>query len=212
DRQALDSATDILSLSLNLAGAAVGSATTKTILAAIAAGVTGSRAIIERDYYYEKTVPALVAQMNVSRKQALIPILQGIGQTIDQYSIANALDDLNTYYCAGTFTGAINAIQANAATTDASVSEQIADLTKIPQSVIDFKKKVLAWVNANRNEATKLNDVKAALAELGDTTSTATMDIGAATTELHRWILINVTTQDQLTKAQKALSDNHIEL
>src|SRR5437867_862376 len=52
EKQFLDSATDILALSLNLAGTATGGAAAKTILAAMAGGVTGSRSVIDKRYFY----------------------------------------------------------------------------------------------------------------------------------------------------------------
>ena len=64
ERQLLDSAAGMLELGLNLAGTAVAAAGTKTILSAIAAGVTGSKEIVDKNYFFEKTIPALVGQMN----------------------------------------------------------------------------------------------------------------------------------------------------
>lgn len=54
DRQLLDTAADMLVLGLSLAGTSVVGAGTKTLLAAIAAGVTGSKQIIDKNYYFEK--------------------------------------------------------------------------------------------------------------------------------------------------------------
>ena len=122
DKQLLDSATDILVLSLNIAGAAVSAAGTKTVLAAIAAGVTGSKVVIDKNFYYEKTVPALVGAMNASRKQKLAAILEGMTKDLDEYNFAQAVTDLHEYYFAGTFLGAIQAIQ-----TDSGAKEQVQD-------------------------------------------------------------------------------------
>jgi hypothetical protein len=191
DRQLLDSATDILSLSLNLAGASVSSAATKTVLAAIAAGVTGSRAVVERDFYYDKTVPALVAQMNADRKQALIPILQGMKLPIDQYSIANALDDINTYFNAGTFAAAITGIQSNATTQDKAAQKQIRDMSQIPPNAFDLSNAVEIWLEKNTDES-QVDRVKQALKDLGDKTDTSTMKMAATGTELKIFIANNV--------------------
>ena len=125
EKQFLDTACDILALSLNLAGTSVGSAQAKTILAAIAAGVTGSKVVVDKNFYYEKTIPALMAAMNAQRKQALIPIIQGVATTnIAEYPFEQAISDLQSYYFAGTFLGAIQAIQ-----TDAGVKETAAQNT-----------------------------------------------------------------------------------
>ena len=131
ERQLLDSAADMLSLGLSLAGASVATAGTKTLLAAIAAGVTGSKQVIDKNYYFEKTIPALVGQMNAERKKALIPILTGIKASLEDYPFAQAVTDLHNYYHAGTFVGAIQAIQADAGTKEQRQDDVIARLTPL---------------------------------------------------------------------------------
>jgi len=130
ERQLLDSAVAMLSLGLNLAGASVAASGTKTILAAVAAGVTGSKEVIDKNYFFEKTIPALVAQMNADRKKALIPLLEGMRGTPDEYSFAQAVTDLHNYYFAGTFTGAIQTIQADAGTKESKADLDISKLRK----------------------------------------------------------------------------------
>ena len=122
EKQFVDSATDILVMSLNLAGASVDSTSVKTALAAISAGVTGSKIAIDKYYYYEKTIAALIAAMNAQRKQALQSLIEGMDKDLQQYPFETALADLDNYYYAGTFMAAIQAIQV-----DAGVKEQKAD-------------------------------------------------------------------------------------
>lgn len=123
DKQLLDSAVDILGIGLNIAGVSFNSAATKTALAAAAAGVTGSKATIEKNFYFEETIPALVAAMNAQRKKVLARILEGMAQKdIKDYPFEQAVTDLHSYYFAGTFIGAIHVIQ-----TDAGVKEQKED-------------------------------------------------------------------------------------
>jgi hypothetical protein len=122
DKQLLDSSVDILGIGLNIAGVSFDSAATKTALAGIAAGVSGSKAVIDKNYYFEKTIPALIAAMNAQRKKALVPILDGVQKDISDYTFEEAVTDLHNYYFAGTFIGAIQVIQA-----DAGVKEQAQD-------------------------------------------------------------------------------------
>jgi hypothetical protein len=139
ERQLLDSATAMLSLGLNLAGATVPAAGTKTILAAIASGVTGSKEVIDKNYYFEKTLPALVGQMNAERKKALIPLLEGMQASLEDYPFAQAVTDLHNYYSAGTFAGAIQAIQAEAGAMEKRQDEIIARLVPLTRAQIDAK-------------------------------------------------------------------------
>ena len=59
EKQFLDTATDVLIMSLNLAATAAGGEGTKVVLSAISAGVAGSKTSIDKHYFYEKTVPRL---------------------------------------------------------------------------------------------------------------------------------------------------------
>lgn len=139
DKQLLDSAAAMLTLGLNLAGTAVGAAGTKTVLAAIAAGVTGSKEVVDQNYYFEKTVPALVAQMNAERKKALIPILVGSRQPLDDYPFAQVVTDLHNYYFAGTYIGALQAIQGDAGAKEQRQDQIIARLVPVSETDIVTK-------------------------------------------------------------------------
>jgi hypothetical protein len=125
DKQLLDSASDILVMSLNLAATAVGGKEAKTILSAVSAGVAGSKTTIDKYYFYEKTVPALAATMNAQRKQVLINIIKGLDMDLKQYPFEQAVSDLNDYYMAGTFQGAISTIQADAGTKETAANNTI---------------------------------------------------------------------------------------
>lgn len=114
DKQLLDSAAEITGIGLNIAGVSFASAATKTALAGAAAGVSGSKATIDKNYYFEKTIPALIAAMNAQRKAALVPILRGTQKEVTEYPFEQGVVDLHNYYFAGTFIGAIQVIQADA--------------------------------------------------------------------------------------------------
>lgn len=124
-RQSLDFGTEVTQFGLNLATTAVGGAGTKTVLAAIAAGVTGSKIAIDKNFFFEKTVPVLVTSMNAQRKEALEPIMSGMQHSSADYSFNQALSDIDAYYFAGTFVGALQAIQADAGAKDVKAAEKL---------------------------------------------------------------------------------------
>ncbi len=127
-------AADILVIGVNLAGTLVGAASTKGILAAISGGTSASRTSINKNFFHEKTVPVLITAMNAERKEALIPILRGIGRTIDAYPFAQALSDLHIYYQAGTFIGALQAIQKDSGAKEDKADADIKKLIVGPVS------------------------------------------------------------------------------
>jgi len=130
EKQFLDTATDVLIMSLNLAATAAGGEGTKVILSAISAGVAGSKTSIDKHYFYEKTVPALIAAMNAQRKAVLERILIGMKGDLEDYSFEQALSDIYEYYQAGTFMGAVMAIQSDSGAKEKKSDEKILMLTK----------------------------------------------------------------------------------
>jgi hypothetical protein len=128
DKQHLDAATDILLLGINLSSAATSAIRTKTNLALLAAGVTGAKITVDKHFYFDKTIPALISTMNAQRKQVLLEILRGRSQSMAEYPLLRALDDLNTYELAGTLVGAIDVLQSEAAVKDKAADQKIREL------------------------------------------------------------------------------------
>ncbi|MCP5371927.1 MAG: hypothetical protein H6907_09365 [Hyphomicrobiales bacterium] len=118
----IDSAVDIATIGVDLAVTLVGAAPTKAILGAVSGGLTSSKVSIDKNFFQEKTVPVLVGEMNAQRKHARIPLVAGMHETMDKYPFEQAVIDLQAYYEAGTFIGALHAIQK-----ESGVREQEAD-------------------------------------------------------------------------------------
>lgn len=176
EKQFIDTATEILVLSLNLSAASVSGETVKTILSAVSAGVVGSKIAIDKNFYYEKTMPALVASMNAQRKLMLTPILQGLGESLDVYPVEKAVTDLEAYYQAGTLIGAINAIQATAAEKEKEADKQNESITRarisalLPQETRNQIKTIGDAIEGLKDQ--DLDKAKAALGSLGYDTAT----------------------------------------
>jgi hypothetical protein len=152
DRQKLDAATDLATMTINLAGTLVGGARSKTNLAAAAAGLGGARSTIEKDFYYEKSIDALVGTMNARRKEVLVIILTGLNTTdVNQYPFELALTQLHEYYMAGTLNGALRFINTNSAEHEKVSDVQIQQLTVLPPSSRVITDRTLAVNEAIRN-------------------------------------------------------------
>jgi hypothetical protein len=132
NKQQIDAATDIASLSLNLAGTLVSGTQAKTNLAATAAGLGGIKTTIDKDFYYEKSIEALVVTMNAKRKQTLINILTGLNAPIQQYPFERAITDLQQYYLAGTLNGAVQFINVQAAESEVKSDKALNILYQLP--------------------------------------------------------------------------------
>src|ERR1043166_3592052 len=203
EKQLLDSAVDILTLSLNLAGASTGSATTKTILAAIEAGLTGSKATYDKNYMFEKTIPALIAAMNAQRKEALLPLLEGMKRELADYPFEQAVTDLHQYYFAGTFLGAIQAIQSDAGEKERSAQKKIVTLSALSDSDVVIKLSLTKAIGALSEE--DFSKVKAALKVLAPTQeATATFEAGKEALQDH---VRQATTPKEIERVGKIFKD-----
>jgi len=101
--------TDVTTIGLGAAGALTSGGTSQ-ILSAISAGVVGSKESIDKNAYFDKTMPALLIEMDAARKSVLALIKTGLATGIDIYPLEAALIDLENYYAAGTIPGAIAGI------------------------------------------------------------------------------------------------------
>jgi hypothetical protein len=113
-RQVLDLTADLTQIGLGIATAATGSSASKSAIGLVSAGVVGSKASVNTNFFFDQTLLALVAAMNAQRKVVLINIRTKMKMPTEQYSLVQALVDLEEYYLAGTFIGGLQAIQKDA--------------------------------------------------------------------------------------------------
>lgn len=126
-----DTALDVVTIGLDLAATLVGGPALKSILAAASAGTTASRLSYDKNFFYEKTIEVLVSAMNAERKAALVPIAQGVRQSLDNYPFETALTDLHIYKEAGTFHGGLQAIRKDAALKEAQKEQLLETLRNL---------------------------------------------------------------------------------
>ncbi len=107
---------DMIGLGLGAAGGLV-SENTSQILSALSGGVAGARASINKNLYYERTLPALLALMEAKRAEKRTEIYQGLLQGVDVYPLGKALADLEIYYYAGSIPGAVASLTEEAGKT-----------------------------------------------------------------------------------------------
>lgn len=159
----LDSALDIATIGVDLATTLAGGAAIKAILGAVSGGLTSSRISIDKNFFQQKTVPVLITAMNAQRKEALIPILTGMKKSLKDYRLAEAVSDLHAYYNAGTFIGALQAIQKDSGEKEANADEEIKDIkasfSEDRNTVILTK--YVGWDGSEYKNAANLSKLKA---------------------------------------------------
>jgi hypothetical protein len=122
---------DLIGLVLGGLTATTGTATTKAALGAASTGVIGANAAINRDLYYQKTIPALITQMEANRLKAKLPMVQGIAQPDSKYPLMQAYIDLDAYKDAGSIPAAISSVTQSAANDKQAAQENVVTLTGI---------------------------------------------------------------------------------
>jgi hypothetical protein len=122
DNNIFSTGSDLIVLILTGLGATTGDATTKAALSAASAGIVGARGAISKDIYYQRTLPAILAQMSANRDNVKASILDSINKKDDvQYPLAQAEMDLQTLQRAS---GIVDAVQS--VTNDATVNKAAA--------------------------------------------------------------------------------------
>lgn len=159
DKAEIDSILDITGLALGITTGIAGGREDKAILGGVSSLLSGSRLSIEKNFYDQKTVHVLIAQMNAQRKAALVPIMQGLTKSPKDYPLTRALVDLQAYYMAGTLEGALQGIQEEAASTDARASLSLKNIDQYRQvsfGADDSSKAILLWLYPNAATFDKL--------------------------------------------------------
>lgn len=116
---------DVATLGLTAAGAASSSITAKTNSSALAAALIGTKASIDKNVYFDRTLPALMSQMDGSRAEARAQLFAGMMLPSDRYTLAEADAQLTTYRDAGSLVGAVKSLTNQAAQADIKATETL---------------------------------------------------------------------------------------
>jgi hypothetical protein len=108
---------DVVGVGVGVAGSVVTGAGASRILSALSGGISGGRTAINKNLYYEQTMPALMALMVAEREKIKAEIIAGLQQDVDKYSLGQALVHLERYFNAGSIPGAIATVTKEAGAT-----------------------------------------------------------------------------------------------
>lgn len=114
DRTYSNLAADLVSIGVTSASTLVGAAETKTILSAVATGITGGRASVDKNFYQQQSLSAIITTMRAERTKELTILRDSETDNLADYPMTRALTDLADYYNAGTLMNALGAIVSDA--------------------------------------------------------------------------------------------------
>jgi len=109
---------DVANIALTSVAAVTGSAHLKSVLAVIAAGLTGVRASYQKNYFDGQNRVVLIQEMRALRagQMAVLEDASHMRAGVFDYSLESGLNDVGDYYEAGTLVGALQAIAQQAGT------------------------------------------------------------------------------------------------
>lgn len=125
DKNVKDLGATLASMGLTAAATVAGTEETKTILAAIATGVIGANAAVDKTIFKDFGIESLQFEMQRLRSERAKIIFTAKKQPVDEYSLNQAIGDLLEYYNAGFVTRALTSMvvqtgnKANEAATNA---------------------------------------------------------------------------------------------
>lgn len=146
---------------LSLAGLAVGSAgalvteQASQILSAVSASLTGAQEAFQKTVLIDRTTEAFLSQMRAGRASVKSAILLKLTSSTETYPLQAAIADLEAYRQAGTLTGALAGVSADATAKERAAG---ADLRSIEALTVratygesDASRRLNEYVNAGEN-------------------------------------------------------------
>jgi hypothetical protein len=126
ERQEAEFLASAANIGLTGASVLVPAVQTKNILAGVAGGITGVNAAYDDKVLLSKTIQVLQNQMRAERARVAVKLFAGMNLPASGYGLGMALSDLETYYRAGTITGALLDL-TNTVSTEATQAKFVKD-------------------------------------------------------------------------------------
>jgi hypothetical protein len=123
-------------------GAVTGGAATKSALSAASGGIVGAQGNVNKDLYYQKTLPALIAQMEANRVKVKQAIFEGLKLPDAQYPLQRAESDLADLNDAGSIPNAISNITQSAT----EAKNKTHDAIKATYATSASAQRIRAWL------------------------------------------------------------------
>lgn len=146
DANAINAGGDLLLLTLTGLTATAGGVATKAALGAASTGIAGGRAVINKDLYFQKTLPALLAQMEANRNKAKSAILDGLNLDDTKYPLVRAELDLDTLKRAGGIPSSIEQITSKAAADKEKTQKDVDKLRDTSFNTTGTTTRMMSWL------------------------------------------------------------------
>jgi hypothetical protein len=129
-------------------GATAGGLVTKAALNAGSSAVTGAQNGISKELYYQRTLPALISQIDADRATAKVAILKGLKLPDSSYSLAEAYVDLESLKNAGGIPRAISSVTQSASTNAQVADAELESLRDVTFTAASSISAIEKWLHA----------------------------------------------------------------
>ncbi len=150
NRGSFNVASDFVQLGLAAATTVANGARVKTVLGALLSGVTGTSLSVDKNFFRQQTVQAILSSMQANRSRIKSVITQRKALDAQAYSFQAARSDLIDYFFAGTLASGLQQLHEEAAT---SAKNERAALNGIQlkdvQDATDYNKGVAEAFKSN---------------------------------------------------------------
>lgn len=147
DNNIFSTGSDLMVLILTGLGATTGDAVTKSALSAASAGIVGARGAISKDIYYQRTLPAILAQMSANRDKVKASIIDSIDKHDDStYPLGLAEMDLQALQRASGIVDAVQSITNSATINKDAAAAQVETARQGTFSKSISSQRIGAWI------------------------------------------------------------------
>ncbi len=148
DNNVVSTGGDLALLILNGLGATTGNSGTKAALAAASAGIVGAKGAISKDIYFQRTLPAMLAQMSANRDNEEAAIISNLNTKDDSsYPLSLVEIDLQRLQRASGMAGSVQSVTETAANNQSSASEHLSDTIRTGTfSTSSSAQRLEAWI------------------------------------------------------------------
>jgi hypothetical protein len=153
---------------LTTMSAALSNTETQSILSTLAALITGSQAVFEKEALFDRTLPALIDSMNARRQRQRASIIENMRRPLSEWSIEDALLAVDDYESAGDINTAIGNVAAQASSEREAAEEAVAAAT-YPFATSESARRLEAYLYPNdQRDADRYRDFQNWVRQHGD--------------------------------------------
>lgn len=168
---------DAIAIGLGAAGA-LASGGTSQILSGATAAVIGTKESVDKNAFFDQTMPALITKMIAQRKTVLVGLRKGLLKSDAEYPLPQGLAEIESYYYAGTIPGAITGVVQSAGDEAASADKELLETVsfKLDDPAASIKRVIFSDPNSQTLDPAGLNRMKACWPEAGLPPDTLVLD------------------------------------